>query len=125
MIRRPPRSTRTDTLFPYTTLFRSKDARDTVERGEAEQQRQGQPARPGEPAERRGDQKVDEVREDRDAAPREAVGRPAGDRRQDGERAELNQAEQPELDRRFLARRANVEAHGAIMVLAEKQHTQK
>src|SRR3546814_9015171 len=24
MIRRPPRSTRTDTLFPYTTLFRSK-----------------------------------------------------------------------------------------------------
>src|SRR3546814_4652615 len=28
MIRRPPRSTRTDTLFPYTTLFRSR----TVER---------------------------------------------------------------------------------------------
>src|SRR3546814_19454573 len=27
MIRRPPRSTRTDTLFPYTTLFRSVDAR--------------------------------------------------------------------------------------------------
>src|SRR3546814_10042895 len=27
MIRRPPRSTRTDTLFPYTTLFRSKTAR--------------------------------------------------------------------------------------------------
>src|SRR3546814_8202898 len=26
MIRRPPRSTRTDTLFPYTTLFRSKAA---------------------------------------------------------------------------------------------------
>src|SRR3546814_4760112 len=25
MIRRPPRSTRTDTLFPYTTLFRSHD----------------------------------------------------------------------------------------------------
>src|SRR3546814_9950430 len=25
MIRRPPRSTRTDTLFPYTTLFRSID----------------------------------------------------------------------------------------------------
>src|SRR3546814_2711850 len=24
MIRRPPRSTRTETLFPYTTLFRSK-----------------------------------------------------------------------------------------------------
>src|SRR3546814_9920439 len=27
MIRRPPRSTRTDTLFPYTTLFRSGAAR--------------------------------------------------------------------------------------------------
>src|SRR3546814_19471285 len=27
MIRRPPRSTRTDTLFPYTTLFRSDVAR--------------------------------------------------------------------------------------------------
>src|SRR3546814_15473653 len=26
MIRRPPRSTRTDTLFPYTTLFRSPAA---------------------------------------------------------------------------------------------------
>src|SRR3546814_3068090 len=28
MIRRPPRSTRTDTLFPYTTLFRSCRRRD-------------------------------------------------------------------------------------------------
>src|SRR3546814_4546364 len=27
MIRRPPRSTRTDTLFPYTTLFRSAGVR--------------------------------------------------------------------------------------------------
>src|SRR3546814_17982667 len=27
MIRRPPRSTRTDTLFPYTTLFRSLSGR--------------------------------------------------------------------------------------------------
>src|SRR3546814_10879969 len=27
MIRRPPRSTRTDTLFPYTTLFRSTNVR--------------------------------------------------------------------------------------------------
>src|SRR3546814_14485912 len=27
MIRRPPRSTRTDTLFPYTTLFRSPPGR--------------------------------------------------------------------------------------------------
>src|SRR3546814_3194794 len=32
MTRRPPRSTRTDTLFPYTTLFRSGDARDQPKR---------------------------------------------------------------------------------------------
>src|SRR3546814_11817283 len=28
MIRRPPRSTRTDTLFPYTTLFRSQETKE-------------------------------------------------------------------------------------------------
>src|SRR3546814_12371465 len=32
MIRRPPRSTRTDTLFPYTTLFRSGEAVRPVDR---------------------------------------------------------------------------------------------
>src|SRR3546814_1680191 len=32
MIRRPPRSTRTDTLFPYTTLFRSPYGADELER---------------------------------------------------------------------------------------------
>src|SRR3546814_8207950 len=32
MIRRPPRSTRTDTLFPYTTLFRSKTAVSSFQR---------------------------------------------------------------------------------------------
>src|SRR3546814_10896343 len=31
MIRRPPRSTRTDTLFPYTTLFRSPFAETSAE----------------------------------------------------------------------------------------------
>src|SRR5881409_4414155 len=31
MIRRPPRSTRETTLFPYTTLFRSLDARIDIE----------------------------------------------------------------------------------------------
>src|SRR3546814_11097697 len=30
MIRRPPRSTRTDTLFPYTTLFRSPSAKTSL-----------------------------------------------------------------------------------------------
>src|SRR3546814_6829951 len=32
MIRRPPRSTRTDTLFPYTTLFRPGTAREVANR---------------------------------------------------------------------------------------------
>src|SRR3546814_107173 len=46
MIRRPPRSTRTDTLFPYTTLFRSLDAElgHVVERGL--RVRHGQPVLP-------------------------------------------------------------------------------
>src|SRR3546814_11845633 len=34
MIRRPPRSTRTDTLFPYTTLFRSRPVEFASECGE-------------------------------------------------------------------------------------------
>src|SRR3546814_7402436 len=33
MIRRPPRSTRTDTLFPYTTLFRSSYRRPSLKLG--------------------------------------------------------------------------------------------
>src|SRR3546814_10263758 len=35
MIRRPPRSTRTDTLFPYTTLFRSLKAAPAMARYQA------------------------------------------------------------------------------------------
>src|SRR3546814_8750738 len=42
MIRRPPRSTRTDTLFPYTTLFRSHP-----------RQQRCQPGSDGRPAYRR------------------------------------------------------------------------
>src|SRR3546814_10558114 len=41
MVRRPPRSTRTDTLFPYTTLFRSESP--AASRGT----RQTRPAFPG------------------------------------------------------------------------------
>src|SRR3546814_6277825 len=36
MIRRPPRSTRTDTLFPYTTLFRSRSLHPRVPRWTSE-----------------------------------------------------------------------------------------
>src|SRR3546814_13476132 len=43
MIRRPPRSTRTDTLFPYTTLFRSDPfVQTTRERGESQGDRSGE-----------------------------------------------------------------------------------
>src|SRR3546814_2269362 len=41
MIRRPPRSTRTDTLFPYTTLFRSGQQNEPCPR------RSHAPANPG------------------------------------------------------------------------------
>src|SRR3546814_7104336 len=39
MIRRPPRSTRTDTLFPYTTLFRSRREESSTARYFADQNR--------------------------------------------------------------------------------------
>src|SRR3546814_16493818 len=51
IIRRPPRSTRTDTLFPYTTLFRSRSLERRVDRlsgsgprSPAAGQRHGHPA---------------------------------------------------------------------------------
>src|SRR3546814_10138477 len=63
MVRRPPRSTRTDTLFPYTTLFRSvvvraaglvleRPPRDAQARGEVVQlvQRVGHQVSPAMPA---------------------------------------------------------------------------
>src|SRR3546814_5330206 len=45
MLRRPPRSTRTDTLFPYTTLFRSRRTADQEAAA-----RKGGPAHPSRPA---------------------------------------------------------------------------
>src|SRR3546814_18730876 len=39
MIRRPPRSTRTDTRLPYTTLFRSSKAKSAVKRPSKAEQR--------------------------------------------------------------------------------------
>src|SRR3546814_4666335 len=45
MIRRPPRSTRTDTLFPYTTLFRSDQPGDDAV-GEQEDEEAIEQARP-------------------------------------------------------------------------------
>src|SRR3546814_3890548 len=51
MIRRPPRSTRTDTLFPYTTLFRSGVGRGHAGRGGGRRRGRGRSGRRG----RRGD----------------------------------------------------------------------
>src|SRR3546814_14728793 len=47
MIRRPPRSTRTDTLFPYTTLFRSSKCSNLA--GRSAPYRRARPERPTEP----------------------------------------------------------------------------
>src|SRR3546814_9767905 len=47
MIRRPPRSTRTDTLFPYTTLFRSHDEDRARARQSSAQPREEVPRRAG------------------------------------------------------------------------------
>src|SRR3546814_12344093 len=41
MIRRPPRSTRTDTLFPYTTLFRSAGFHQPPQRDDPDDERRG------------------------------------------------------------------------------------
>src|SRR3546814_1290070 len=43
MIRRPPRSTRTDTLFPYTTLFRSKQEGTGADAGNSPRRHAPQP----------------------------------------------------------------------------------
>src|SRR3546814_2259266 len=55
MIRRPPRSTRTDTLFPYTTLFRSPAGAETAQH---HPDHQGQRQRDGE--HRRDDDRSEE-----------------------------------------------------------------
>src|SRR3546814_16989432 len=55
MRRRPPRSTRTDTLFPYTTLFRSRDHRHGHGIGDRADQREVI-AVPGAVAVHRGDE---------------------------------------------------------------------
>src|SRR3546814_17256569 len=46
MIRRPPRSTRTDTLFPYTTLFRSDGSADRRQCRGPDPLRHGEGGRP-------------------------------------------------------------------------------
>src|SRR3546814_17428218 len=65
MKRRPPRSTRTDTHFPYTTLFRSEIDADRAQISENERPRDGgvqigQDEHPGEPADDPGNDEAPE-----------------------------------------------------------------
>src|SRR3546814_12030324 len=55
MIRRPPRSTRTDTLFPYTTLFRSARCDAAAAQRSRGAEADSQRARPPSPAGHRAD----------------------------------------------------------------------
>src|SRR3546814_20885902 len=83
MIRRPPRSTRTDTLFPYTTLFRSrnpaprcrgssderpaaegKEGQEEARRGEGDRQAENDLHEPAEAARRVAESKAEAGDED-------------------------------------------------------------
>src|SRR3546814_18853927 len=86
-LRRPPRSTRTDTLFPYTTLFRSVDrcllraeeSRAHVDALGSECQCGGQPAPIGEPPSRdHRDLELVHGRRDQDQARYVVLARVAG-----------------------------------------------
>src|SRR3546814_15774067 len=57
MIRRPPRSTRTDTLFPYTTLFRSRRGRRRGRAGDCRCRDRAKPRGEREPDHRRAQRK--------------------------------------------------------------------
>src|SRR3546814_15676648 len=114
MIRRPPRSTRTDTLFPYTTLFRSrnpaprrrgssderpaaegKEGQEEARRGEGDRQAENDLHEPAEAARRVDESKAeagdddDNNRDDLDDGPFNALAdgperRLPGHRRADG-----------------------------------------
>src|SRR3546814_11114875 len=58
MIRRPPRSTRTDTLFPYTTLFRSARAQAVGRRETARRDRADAAQAPAAADPRRSDERA-------------------------------------------------------------------
>src|SRR3546814_3905213 len=84
MIRRPPRSTRTDTLFPYTTLFRSEARRQEARREIRRQQVQRKAGRRQE-----GCRKEGRARQGRGEEGRSEEGCPEEGRRSEEHTSEL------------------------------------
>src|SRR3546814_2754783 len=99
MIRRPPRSTRTDTLFPYTTLFRSNVRDPRAARGQG-------------------------ARRLSRAHPRTDLGRPR--RRTDPDRAEAGrrtQTRQPRSEEHTSELQSLMRISYAVFCLKKKKHT--
>src|SRR3546814_3152598 len=86
MIRRPPRSTRTDTLFPYTTLFRSIAAAPARIKGDGRRDRGARPQYFGDGHARRKPRAVRNRRGDRGQF---AAQRQEGDQRSEEPTSEL------------------------------------
>src|SRR3546814_1051902 len=114
MIRRPPRSTRTDTLFPYTTLFRSRtpgrqcrsEARDDRSRN------RGEPGRTREGAVARGQRDEQEHRQPAEA--RRAEGKAEG-RRSEEHTSELQSLMRTSYAVFCLKNKKHNEGHNALL----------
>src|SRR3546814_8421077 len=107
MIRRPPRSTRTDTLFPYTTLFRSLSDRERELVGPPDAARRRQFETIGTDRERRDI--VAAVRAHRDTARQAGVDIDRGDlRHADRKSTRLNSVTNAHLVCRLLLEKKNI-----------------
>src|SRR3546814_6261378 len=105
MIRRPPRSTRTDTLFPYTTLFRSAV-------------RSGQPGLDGRGRSRYAlDEFHGDIAAEREGAGRRGIGQ--DDRRRGDEQRETLRSEEHTSELQSLMRISY-----AVFCLKKKKHSQ-
>src|SRR3546814_16744911 len=99
MIRRPPRSTRTDPLFPYTTLFRSQPGEGDVDADQrGSQEADIRPQQP-EPAVDVGDERLQEAIDDIEAV--QGTKLPAGNKGMPrGAAGELGRAPRRRRDRK-------------------------
>src|SRR3546814_2762946 len=82
MIRRPPRSTRTDTVFPYTTLCRSPRRPNRKGMADRPEGKAGDPEPKAKP-DRAGEGAVDDRKAARRAAEQDRLGERAVDRREE------------------------------------------